>query len=107
MAKSKYKHYKIIKLFAVLGAVLSIALHIMAIISGFSASNILNAIIFPILGIIVCIVILSSFGETKKQLIEMSWISLLILGILDALLDANYGTLLIVIGAFIALIDRL
>jgi len=109
-SSKKYKHAGIIKFFAALGAGISLIYHIIHVVGAFVSSNpnLLNGIIYPIIGIVLDILLLGSLELINKSwAFEFSWLSLLIIGILEAVLDPTIGTLLIVIAAIIALIDRI
>ena len=102
---------------AAVGGAVSLIFHFIAIFAYLIPTMDWVGIIFAILGIIVDFVLLGSLNLiTHKFVIEMTWFSLLILGILDGIFfsfssdAAGYGflgTLMIVIAAFIGIFDRL
>ncbi len=112
-----YHNGKFVKLLCVLGAVIAIIeviLGIAGVTSGPYANewagidNLLGAIVFGIICILICIVILASFSVIDVNLkLVPSWLVLLIFGIIIVLFGALYGGILILIGALIATIDAL
>lgn len=107
---TRYRHHGLIRFLAAIGAAISIVYHALALANAFTSGGSIdiNHVVFPILGILVCLVILGSLGLINHRWIfDMTWFTLLVLAILDAIFDSNIGTLLIVIAALIALIDAL
>jgi hypothetical protein len=110
ISQARYHHAGLIKFLAAIGAVISLVYHAIGIANAVAAGvpDILDGIVFPVLGIVVDIILLGSLGLINhKWIFEMTWLSLLILGIIEAILDATVGTVLIVIAALVALFDRL
>jgi hypothetical protein len=118
---SSYHHGKWMKLLAGFGAAISLIFYVVGIILTVpNPDALLWAIIFGVLGIVVDIILLGSLGLIHhKFTLKMTWLSLLALGIADALCRyfaqlggniAGYGyigVLMIVIAAFIGIFDRL
>lgn len=108
VSSRKYRHAGIIKLLAAIGAIVAIVFHVISLLHIPTSPNILREIVFPILGIIVCLILLGSLGLINHRWVfPMTWISILILGILDVVFDYNWGDILIFIAAFVAIVDRL
>lgn len=110
ISHARYRNAGLIKFLAAIGAAISIVYHVLAIARSIQASipDVLTGIVFPILAIIVDIVLLGSLGLINHSWVfEMTWLSLLILGIIEAILDPTLGTIFIVIAALVALFDRL
>lgn len=113
---SKYKHASWMRFLAAVGGAVSLVFHIIAVFAYLIPGGNWMGILFAIFGIIVDIVLLGSLNLINhKFVIEMTWLSLLVLGILDGLFfqyssTGGYGflgTLMIVIAAFIGIFDRL
>jgi hypothetical protein len=115
ISSSKYRHSNWMRFLAAIGGTVSLVFHFIAIFV-IITQGVGIGIIYAILGIIVDLVLLGSLNLINhKFVIEMTWLSLLILGILDGIFflysdAAGYGylgTLMIVIAAFIGIFDRL
>lgn len=101
---------------AAVGGAVSLIFHVIAIFIDLGPNLNWIGILFAVLGILIDIVLLGSLNLINhKFVIEMTWLSLLVLGILDGIFF-NYsstggwgflGTLMIVIAAFIGIFDRL
>ncbi len=112
-----YRNGKVVKILSVLGAVIGIVeviLGIAGVTSGPYANdwagldNVLGAVVFGIICILICIIILASFRVIDVNLrVTPSWLVLLIFGIIIVLFGALYGGILLLIGALIATIDAL
>ena len=121
MAKSKSKkNSKLMRTLAGLGGVISLIFFIVGMVVAVvtDLGNILYPIIFGLLGVLVDIILLNSLNMLKGIInvkIKISWLTLLIFGILDAvfryyggLMSYGYlGTLLIIIAVIIGIFDDL
>jgi len=101
---------------AAVGGAVSLIFHFIAIFVYLIPDWNWIGILLAIFGIIVDFILLGSLNLiTHKFVIEMTWLSLLVLGILDGIFFhysstggwGFLGTLLIVIAAFIGIFDRL
>ena len=117
------KNYKWIRFLAGLGSALSLIFHILGVVlsitSGGGIESIVGGIIAHIVGAITCFICLVSLGLVKGSLsVKISWFSLLIIGIIDGvcysiggsaglLTYGVLGTVMIVIAALIALLNRM
>lgn len=110
ISHARYRNASLIKFLAAIGAAISIVYHVFAMVESIRSSipDPIVGLVFPILAIIVDIVLLGSLGLVNHSWVfEMTWLSLLILGIIEAILDPTLGTVFIVIAALVALFDRL
>ncbi|MHA1341791.1 MAG: hypothetical protein ACTSRZ_18215 [Promethearchaeota archaeon] len=111
VSSTKYKHAGLIKFLAALGAGISMVYHAFSIVNAFSGGgspDLLQSLFYPLIGIVLDIMLLGSLELVNhKWVFEVSWLSLLIIAVIEAILNATVGTLLIVIAAIIALIDRI
>ena len=121
----KFKYAKLIKIFAALGCITSIVFHIIMIIESFNhdPQYPIQTVVLPIVGIIICIVLLGSVGVFgPRWFISVRWYLLLLGGVLEAIiyglvpgLFSNYaiaawglaGVLLIIASGLLFLIEAL
>jgi hypothetical protein len=100
-------HYSAARFFAMLGGVLTIIFHVIALVEGVPGGDI-NRIIYGLVGVLMGILVLGSTNlVTNRFLIPLEWWSLLVLGIIDAIVGGNIGTIFIIIAAIILLIRAL
>ena len=114
---SHYRHANWIRFLAAIGAAVSLVFRIVAIALELIPKASIPGIIFAILGIIVDLIILGSLNLINHNfVVKMTWFSLLVLGVLDAIFFAlsaagfgygYLGTLCIIIAALIGIFDRL
>ncbi len=109
VSSRKYKHAQWIKAFAAIGSVISIISHAYEGFSFFEGGGSdITVIIGPIVGILTCLVILGSLEIINHDfVIKMTFFSLLVLLIIDAICGTNIGTFFIAVAVVIALIDIL
>ncbi|MHA1698000.1 MAG: hypothetical protein ACTSWN_04080 [Promethearchaeota archaeon] len=116
----QYAHAGIIKLFVVLGAILGIVLAILYIITPTRGIYLFNSLVFVerifwnigwgCIHVIICFACLSSLRmvpTSKKLRFRMDWWVLLIIALILILPTGNWGGLLILIAAVIAIFDKL
>ena len=111
-----YKNAKWMRLLAGIGGAVALVFHILTFFPIYNSVVTIGSALFIILGIIGNIILLGSLNLINhKFIIQMTWFSLLILGIIDAIsfgmstssVNPGYlGTLCIVIAAVIGIIDR-
>ncbi|MHA1728556.1 MAG: hypothetical protein ACTSWY_07470 [Promethearchaeota archaeon] len=113
---TNYKHKQWIRFFGAIGGAISLVFHALGIIFDMIPAAYIQGIIFGILGAVVDIILLGSLELLNHNWkVKMTWLNLLILGILDAVFFAlsspfGYGflgSLCIIIAAFIGIIDKL
>ena len=116
ISSSKYRHANWMRFLAAVGGAVSLVFHFIAIFVYLIPAWNGIGIILAILGMIVDFILLGSLNLINhKFVIEMTWLSLLVLGILDGIFFQYsstggwglLGTLLIIIAAFIGIYDRL
>jgi len=112
-----YKNAKWMRLLAGIGGAVALVFHILTFFPIYNPVVTVESALFIILGIIGNIILLGSLILfNHKFIIQMTWFSLLILGIIDAIsfgmssssVNPGYlGTLCIIIAAVIGIIDRI
>ncbi len=118
--RSEYKHAKVIRILAGLGAALSLYYHIVIIALQFTAFSVLPlfnplggyhiaiVIVIQIIAIILNFVLLGSLGAFKTNLVvRLKWYTILAFGIVDVILGGSLGGLLIIVAAIFAIFDRM
>ena len=116
VSSTHYKNAKWMRLLAGIGGAVALVFHILTFFPIYNAFVTIESALYIILGIIGNIVLLGSLNLINHRfIIKMTWFSLLILGIIDAIsfglssssVNPGYlGTLCIIIAAVIGIIDR-
>jgi chromate transport protein ChrA len=97
--------YQIALILCILGGILTIVFHAIGVVNlGGNLESILRNLGGVVIGVL--IVMATGFAKNRKG-IPFEWWSMLILGIVDALLGGNLGTVLVLIGAVLLLIDAI
>lgn len=98
--------YQVSLVLCVIGGILMIVMHVIAAVNLGASSEVL---IRNIAGIFIGVLVIMATGFTKsrKRSIPFEWWIMLIFGIIDAILAGNVGTVLVLIGAILLLIDAI